>query len=296
MCRMTCATRSVLHHRHAPPPASCLLRVAALLGLGAIVSSEAGAQSPRVRAVVRDSAAGHPVPYANVEIDGTRRVIADDSGRVEFEVRAPQRLTLDVRRIGFRPVKVSLDVRADTSIDVILAPIAQALAGAVIRGNQPRLSLETSGFYQRVRDREKGILMGHFLTEEDIERRRPYRITQMLENIPSVRVIPINTADGKIIERAGARSDVTKTPCLSDHDPACRVPVGKNNCPMTVYVDGRRLNRLGAVPGFNFAFGIDELAAPAAVAGIEVYSSPLRIPPQYQPLAGTCGAILIWTK
>lgn len=65
---------------------------------------------------------------------------------------------------------------------------------------------------------------------------------------------------------------------------------------MTVYVDGKRLNSIRERPGFNFAFGVDELALPTAVAGIEAYSSALKIPPQYKPLAGTCGAVLIWTK
>ena len=74
-----------------------------------------------------------------------------------------------------------------------------------------------------------------------------------------------------------------------------------NNCPMTVIVDGNRLNRLGGgekneVGAVSWATGIDDLVSPGSIAGIELYTSAGRVPPEYQRLIGNCGVILIWTK
>lgn len=65
-----------------------------------------------------------------------------------------------------------------------------------------------------------------------------------------------------------------------------------------VYLDGKRMNRLGTArsPNLQYAEGLDEFALPSHIAGIEVYTPPSRIPPEYQLLGGRCGAILIWTK
>lgn len=81
----------------------------------------------------------------------------------------------------------------------------------------------------------------------------------MLQGIPSLRVM----------RQRGERG----SNCLSPNDPLCWVPVGLGNCPMTVYLDGRRLNDLSKPPEHAFAFGVDALALPTHVAGIEVYTT-----------------------
>lgn len=225
------------------------------------------------------------VAYANVGVNGIRR-IADDSGRLAIEIAPPQRMVLDVRRIGFRPRQVEVEASGDSTLAIELEPSIQQLAGTTVTAAQPRKSLELSGFYRRIQDREKGINIGHFITEEDIERRRPHRITQMLEAIPGVRVL-----------RRQSNNIGEQTSCLSQHDANCWVPAGRLDCPMTVYVDGRRVNRLNVRGAANsYAHGIDHLAQTNHVAGIEVYSTANRAPPEYQMLSGTCGVILIWTK
>lgn len=220
---------------------------------------------------------GQPVPYANVGVNGVRRM-ADDSGRLAIDIAPPQRLVLDVRRIGFRPRHVEVDAIGDSTVAIELEPSVQHLAGSTITAAQPRKSLELSGFYRRSQDREKGINAGTFLTEEDIERRNPHRITQMFEGLPSVAVRK---------KTAG---------CLTDHDRRCWAPVGRGNCAMTVYLDGRRLNSIRVRDELAYAVGMDEIVLPTHVAGIEVYASAGRAPPEYQSLAGFCGVILLWTK
>lgn len=260
-----------------------LLRRAASAAPSIAADAPSGGR-PLLRLRVTDPGA-QAVPYANVGVNGIRR-IADDSGRLAIEIAPPQRIVVDVRRIGFRPRQVEVEVSGDSTLAIELEPSIQQLAGATITAAQPRKALELSGVYRRTQDREKGINIGHFITEEDIERRKPHRITQMLEAIPGVRILrrpSTNTGEG--------------SSCLSEHDPYCWVPAGRNDCPMTVYVDGRRMNPLRHLGREKpYAHGVDYLAQTNHVAGIEVYSTANRAPPEYQMLNGTCGVILIWTK
>ena len=266
--------------------------VAVGLVVSALVSLTAGAQEVRIRGIVRD-AASNPVPFANIHVGGTRRGIADDSGYFALAAAAHRELVLEIRRIGFKPERVVLTPSTDTSLQIVLATVATILPREVIAATQPRKSLLLSGFYRRMQEREKGINAGHFLTEEDIERRNPLKLTRMLEGLPSVRVTRFNTQEAP---RSLLGSGVATTQCYTDSDPDCQVPAGLNQCPMVVYVDGRRINSLAAGKGVGYAFGLDGLVQPSAVAGIEVYPLAGRVPPEFQSLAGTCGAILIWTK
>lgn len=226
------------------------------------------------RAVVRlqvNDAGGRPIPYANVDVGGARR-IADEGGRLGVELRVPQRVALEVRRIGYRAQRFEIHFAGDTNLTISLDPVVQTLPGATITASEPRRSLLLSGFYRRSQDREKGVNRGYFITEEDIDRRNPTRIMNMLDGIPSIRVMRT---------------------CTNDADPRCNVPVGVNGCPVTVYLDGRRLNSLRTN---SYVEGLNDLVPPSHVAGIEVYTSPVGTPPEYQPLGGLCGTIVIWTK
>jgi hypothetical protein len=228
----------------------------------------ADAQTPRSRVILGtvSDTAGRPIPYANISVGQARSGVADDSGRFRVAARVNVGLTLDVRRIGFQPGRVQIAAGGDTSIAVVLFPVAQALPATVIADKSTSRSLDLSGFYRRLQDREKGINAGHFFTAEDIEGRKANRVTQMLEGVAGVRIVP----SGIFF-----------------------VALGSNGCTMTVYLDRIRLNRLG---GQGPPVLLDELVSPRAVAGIEVYTSPLRTPPEYQSLNGLCGSILVWTR
>ena len=70
------------------------------------------------------------------------------------------------------------------------------------------------------------------------------------------------------------------------------VILGSRDCVMTVYLDNVRItNRLRGPNDF-----VNELVPPSNMAAMEIYPRALNAPPQYQPLNGTCGVVLIWTK
>jgi hypothetical protein len=196
---------------------------------------------------------------------------------------------VQIRRLGFVPAQVKLEAGGDTSLLVHLIPTAQALAETMVAVSQAYRSLELNGFYRRLQDKEKGINAGHFITLEEIEQRKPYRVTHLFDGLAGVKMQRIISAS-----RGGPET------CLR-LDPECIAPSGSNNCAVTVYLNGMRLNALrgpksGEIGEMSWASGIDNLVSWSAVSGIEVYSSASRIPPEYQRMSGLCGAILIWTK
>lgn len=237
---------------------------------------EAGSRSLRiVRGTVSDSA-GRPVPEATVLVK--EKAIAQTDSAGEFRVELPDRaaVALDIRRLGFRPSRVHLGAGPDTSIGVAMLPLAQSLPEVKVERERSG-KLEIHGFYRRMADRAKGINTAHFITQEEIEKRNPTRLMQLLENINGVRV-----------GRSGSCNIHVR----------CWVPKEPSGCFMSVFLDGQRLNRLALDANTDPWGGSqypDELIIPTSVAGIEVYSRVNQVPPQYQSLGG-CGVILVWTR
>lgn len=234
-----------------------------------LVSAGAGAQESRVlRGTVVDPT-GVALSYANVQLNGGRRSLADDSGRFQVPITVRGELRLLVRRIGFEPTELRLVDVPDTSVRIEMRPVPLQLRTVTVEaGLSPYRSLDTQGFYRRMRESERGFTRGHFITPEDIEFRNPVRLTQLAEGLPSVRV---------------------------QHNllnPLRDAIVGSDGCRMTVYLDRVRIvGRLSGRDDF-----VNELVATTHIAAMEIYSRPLAAPPEYQALNGTCGVVLIWTK
>ncbi len=262
--------------------------ISALLLLGA---SAAQAQiNPHVVLRITDSA-GRPVPFVNLVRGSSTSLIADDSGRLVF-TPGKSAQQIELRRLGYQPLKFALAVNGDTTIAVIMATAPRLLPELrVVASHSDRL-LRT-GLYERIRDVENGLIVGTFVTAEEIEMRKPIKITQMLDKAPGVTVyngVPMASA---------------------------------NNCPMTTYLDGSRID-FGGSAGGGMAEGapgaihsmmtamtrsgqgtgrvneyrdtMNGMINPNEVAAIEIYPLPGSVPAMYQHLNGTCGVIAIWTK
>jgi len=220
--------------------------------------------------VVEES--GVPLSYANVQVNYGTRFLADDSGRFQFPYEGGTR-TLFVRRIGFEPVELSLTAKPDSALRIVLKPVAMQLKEVnVVAAGAAYRSLDIHGFYGRMRDAERGINYGYFVTPEDLERRKPNWVTQMAEALPSVRILGPNC--GPRVAPGG--------------DTIC----GVNGCKMTVYLDNIRI--VGRLRGSDDA--VNGIALPNHVAAMEIYPRGVTSPPQYQSQNGTCGVVLIWTK
>ena len=210
---------------------------------------------------------GQPLSYANVQINYGRRFVSDDSGRFQVPVHVTGSMTVLVRRIGFEPTEIRLAGMPDTALNVRLTAIPIQLRGVVVTGASAYRSLDIHGFYGRMRDADRGINHGYFVTPEDLERRKPNWISQMAEGFPTVSI------------RRGMF-------------PKDDVIIGARGCTMTVYLDNVRI--VGRLRGIDDK--VNEMAAPTHVAAMEIYPRAIGAPSQYQSNNGTCGVVLIWTK
>ena len=238
-------------------------------GLGARTAAAqdpppASATTPRqtgfVAGTVRDTA-GAVVVGAQISLAGHlgRGTTGTDGS---FRLSGPGGArTLLVRRLGFRPesVAVAIPPGATTEVAVRLVPTPQTLAPVVvastdIRRYPPRLR----AFHQR---RERGF--GRFFTAEDIDRRNPAFVTDLLRTVPGTRVT-----------RRGGENVVT---------------FRNQNCTPLIWIDGAP-----AVAGY-----LDpDIFQPNSLAGIEVYSGPATVPSELMWLRGkgACGVIALWTR
>jgi hypothetical protein len=213
--------------------------------------------------VVEES--GAALSYANVQVNYSERIVADDSGRFAFPYESGSR-TLLVRRIGFEPYELRLTSKPDTALRIVLQPVATQLKEVtVVASNAAFRSLDIHGFYRRMREYERGGNRGYFITPEDIERRKATHPTQMADGFPTIRVY--KSGQGPMWDRI----------------------LGRGNCEMTVYLDNIPI--AGKPRGANDF--VNQLASISSVAAMEIYPTSLSVPPQYQ---GACGVVLIWTK
>lgn len=103
----------------------------AALMVGASV--RASAQSGEVAGVVT-SIAGTPVPQAQVRVDGTdRAVVTDAAGRFRLTGLAGANVTLEVRRLGFRPLVQTVRV-GTTNVRLVVSERPTSLEGVVVTG------------------------------------------------------------------------------------------------------------------------------------------------------------------
>lgn len=255
--------------------------------------ARASAPLLRGRAQLRGTAVderGRPMREASVLVWGTG-LDAQTNARGAFSLDSLPggTHTLEVRAVGFAPVQrvVHLAERRPVEVTMQLGERAVALPTVAVRG-RPSAQIRMTRFYERMRDSERGINRGYFVTPEDMERRKPAFVTQMLDGYPGITILKDPFDPGKTQVGGPLRTGI------SNQD---------QRCVMNIFVDGIR-----AVPRFGESAGmgaggrfatdetIDKLVDPSTVAAIEIYPHPVSAPPQYQPLNGRCGVILIWTR
>jgi outer membrane cobalamin receptor len=112
--------------------------------------------------------------------------------------------------------------------------------------------LETNGFYRRQQSSRQGTI----LTREEIERRNPPFISQMLTTVPGTR-----------LDRDSFGTTVLRST--------------RDGCELTVWLDGMR------VPGFDIdTYPVD------AIEAIEIWRG-MSVPPEFRD---PCGVLLIWSR
>lgn len=242
---------------------------AVVAAFGALVAAgnDASAQNPAQEAgsitvVVRDSS-GVGIAGAELMVAGSAlRGESDLDGTIKLTSVSYGPTTVRVRRLGFAPATVPIVVEpgATKAVTVVLARVPQHLAPILVNAaSHPIYTGPLAGFYQR---RDRGI--GRFLTRAEIEREDPMATTDLFRRIPGVRITSSRMARNAIRFRG-------------------------SNCPPNVYIDGAPLGPI--------EFDFDALD-PRSVEGLEIYSGPATVPPQFMQARGgeTCGVIVVWSR
>jgi hypothetical protein len=244
------------------------------------VTSAGGAvQLSLVEVLVTDE---HGAPVANVSVEArqegvrTRTVVTGEAGRVLLPDVQRSRLVVSARRVGFTPGELAVDVEKERVILPIriaanTAPSLDTLRVIGLRTDQSR----HSEFDMRRRMHQATVS----ITSEEIERRSPTAIWQMITNVPGVIVAE---RDNIVV----ARSQRSFMQNFSDQP-----------CFLQVMIDGVVMNRLESriVGG---GFDLRQLPPPEQIHGIEVFNGPASVPVQYggEGKDKWCGLIAVWTK
>lgn len=178
----------------------------------------------------------------------------DRQGRFSFEELTIGAVLLESSRMGYRSRADTLAVGPDITLDatVYMAPDALTLEPLVVEVAARNRYLEVNGFYRRQVSSRQGTVF----TREEIERRNPPFISQMLTTVPGTRL---------------ARDNFGTTVLRSTRD----------GCELTVWLDGMR------VPGFDIdTYPVD------AIEAIEIWRGQ-SVPPEYRD---PCGVLLIWSR
>jgi hypothetical protein len=251
--------------------------------LTAVPETNPSDQVLKVRAL---TAEGDPIAYANLQVNGGRKYVSDDSGRFAVPILIRGKTSLLVRRIGFEPTEVSLSEMPDTSVQIRMRSVARTLETQVVTVRSPYSRLDLGGFYKRMKEVERGARTGYFVTPEDLELRRPQNVTDAVEQFPDIRLRPID--DGKPGPDGMFHGDgvpLARKFRIED----------RSGCPLTVYLDRIRIqpSMVGLEPVDE---QINTIIQPQSVAGIEVYMSKGGAPPEFQVHDRTCGVVVIWSK
>ncbi len=213
-----------------------------------------------------------PLNSAEVSIVGVgTRVTTSENGRFRIlQVPAGQYL-LVVRRIGYAPTSGMIEVSANDTLRLayMLARSVSVLDTSRIR--ETRVTTRMLAFEQR---RAAGV--GQFITQEAIERRGSAAASDFLRNVRGVEVSRVSND-----QFSGSIAMSRREGGTFQGDGATGA------CVMQVLLDGIVLPR---------NFNLELLPPPKNIAGIEIYSGPATIPPQFGGPDRRCGMIAVWTR
>ena len=279
--------------------------VSALAAACSILAGDAAAQDPSrqpdavIVGRVTDTL-GVPLPFCFVRLENApSAMLCDSTGHFRLTGLSHDLMTFEVRRLGYVPGRFTAMVVSDSmQFRIQLVPVRTILRPIrVTAPAAPDFSpwLTEHGFYRRMREG----LTGMFITPEELERLKPQRVTQILQDRPGIKV--------------------TRTEAVGSEP----IPLvwGRNFCLLNVFVDGIEITgvydmyagkRRGGVsfygsPGFRqlgagdiptsriTGLGIDAFLQPHMIAAMEIYPSGPLTPIEFRT-TNECGAIVIWTQ
>jgi hypothetical protein len=204
-----------------------------------------------------------------------RKVVTTATGRALVPDVEPGVLEIQVRRIGFKPGRLAATIEPGrNTVPILLTDVAAPtldtvrVVGGALRSGRGRFDeFET----RRVLHAATATI-----TRDDIVKRNPVDLWQMLTGIPSITVVDTNSVTVQSARAYSARNGAL-------------VP-----CYLSVMVNGIfQRPKPGAA-----AFDLRELPPLMDIYGVEVFAGGSSIPVQYSGTGDgkACGLIAIWTR
>ena len=196
---------------------------------------------------------GPPIVGAQVQVLGTAASVRTDAQGGFMLHRLPAgTLELEVRQIGFGAARRTIELRGGSTARVDVR-LERAVALDSVRVVAQRLK------YPAFESRRRYSMWGHFLDEEEIQRRRASSVSDIVYTLNGFWVVG---------QGPGARVVSSQPASLG------------GQCEANVVIDGLPGQRINDV-------------SMSEVGAIESYRRGLGAPPQYR---SPCGVIVIWTK
>jgi TonB family protein len=241
---------------------SLRLRGALFVLLVGAVGVDASAQSGAVITGTVHDSAGRPIPGVELGVvGGGLRGRTDDRGEYRLAGIVAGPATLVARRIGYKPYSHSLQLVATEEhiVDIVLLSSPEVLDAVSVTAQRQVYDSRLAGFNARLQQK-----VGHFVTRDRIDRANSSTLSDMLREIPGVKIGPIRN-EGRAIRLRGA------------------------SCAPLVFVDG--------FPATAGEFDVDIIDL-QSVEGIEVYAGLGSIPPEFNGPRDLdrCGVIAIWSR
>ncbi len=229
----------------------------------------------RIHGAVEDST-GAPIPQVHVGIVGTSMEgVTDARGTFRFTGVRPGTYFVRMRRLGYDPLifRVDLDDGDTVSLGVQLNASATSLATVNVRESATAPRLRTVGFDDR--RRFSGAPPAQFVTRDDIQRRNPTELSQLLARMgrrASECRNPIIYIDGMVM-----------SPPAQD-DPQGLMRAIRSDSVQKIGAPAPRGTQLSQIP-------------PDWIEGMEVYAGPSETPSAYNPSGrGASCVILLWLR
>jgi len=201
---------------------------------------------------------GDALPRVTVQLDRPARTTTTDiDGRFTFAEVPPGVRAVDVRAIGFRPSRLGLNVRPGQVLerDITMDRTAAVLGAVTVRATR-RATWDSVGFEAR---RNRGG--GYFFTSEQLKG-----------------ISDLGTAM-RLVPGVSGRSDGRSQ----------RLTAGRGaGCLPAFVVNGVRFQAGGAI-------GPEAMFRASDIRAMEVYTSQLSTPPEYQRWVD-CSVVVIWLR
>ena len=209
-----------------------------------------------------------PVPGARVEAPMTGAAnISKDDGSFALEGLPTGTQLLVVRRVGFEPARVPVNItsRQPTLLNIVLGPRVNVMDPVLVTARR-NYALEKDGFLARQR-----AGWGHYFTHDQIDKRNPQYMTDILTQVPGIRVVHQPGGAMIVDERA--------TSILGG---------GRGGSCTRLWIDGTEWRGIGAGDA-------DMFVSPREIEGLEVYRGR-EAPAQFRGMDDRCVTIVVWTQ